>query len=596
MREQRPSPDRLAVVIADGGPVDWDDALASASDDEERRVIRQLRLVESVARVHRSAGSSASDKGVPPTMTASVDRPTWGHLELRERLGQGAFGEVYRAWESRLDREVALKLLKTQGPSEKAFATAIVEEGRLLAKLRHPNVVTVYGAEIRHGRVGLWMELIRGRALEQLLRDQGPFGAREAALIGVDLCRALAAVHGAGVIHRDVKAQNVMREEGGRIVLTDFGAGIDVRAETDDRERAISGTPFYMAPEVVRGEPATQRSDIYSLGVLMYRLVTATFPIEATSWNELRKKHAHREATLLRDRRPDLPEGFVAVVERALAWAPEDRFATAGQMEQALSVALGAAGGSAVATPHSQGGGWRRFRLRLAWGPLQVSIVAAAVVAGIALLSAFRVPQRSVPISEHPPAPTGPSYTVEAALYRVRANASSHERLEPGARLDLGDRLTLEFNASAPLLVYVIDEVDAGHAYALFPLPGLDQGNPLQPGTTHVLPGSREGRNLSWKVDTPGGREHLLVVASPARLVEFEAEMNALARPGQVAVSIPEYAKVHLRGIGGLAESSAGSPGRSARPLFEMAEQLASRSEVVNGVWVRRIELENPPP
>ena len=602
MNRSKEDPENLAIQVADGQPVDWEGALRNASDDKERRVIHHLRLVESVAHVHRNSGSWTATSHESPTLTAGGGTArlaalaplsgTWGPLELKEKLGEGGFGEVYRAFDRRLDRDVALKLLKTESSS------TVIAEGRLLARLRHPNVVTVYGAEIHDGRVGIWMELIRGRSLEQLLQSQGPFGAREAALIGIDLCRALAAVHRAGVVHRDVKAQNAMREEGGRILLTDFGAGIEMTAEKRESRRSISGTPFYMASELFRGEQATQRSDIYSLGVLLYRIVTGTFPIQASSWSELRDKHARREARLLRDQRPDLPEGFVAVVERAIAWTPEERFGTAGQMEQALSLALGSV--SAPASVRVADSRRRRVILLGAVGLLAVAVVGVGLGVGklLAPRPSSRVADSSAreapPIPPAAPAVKPASYTVEGAIYRVAANSSRRERLESGAHVALGDRLTLELRGSTPLHVYVINEDDTGHSFALFPLPGLEPQNPLQPDVTHRLPGSRDGNELSWTVDSVGGREHLMVVASPTRLMEFEAEMNGLAKPGQMAVPIPGRAAVRLRGIGGLEQAPSPVAGNSAGRLFEMAERLASRSETVTGVWMRRIDLENP--
>jgi len=597
MTERERPAERLAVRVADGGPVDWDEAERSASDDRERRVIRHLRLVESVARVHRSAGGSAAADRAPAGRS-------WAHLDLLAQLGEGAFGEVYRAWDRRLEREVALKLLKVDRSHSKRLASTVVEEGRVLAKLRHPNVVTVHGAEVHDGRVGLWMEFIRGRSLAQVLQDHGPFGAREAALVGIDLCRALAAVHRAGVVHRDVKAQNVMREEGGRILLMDFGAGIEAGAEAGVRERKISGTPLYMAPEILAGEPASQRSDLYALGVLLYHLVTRSFPLEAGSWKELRERHARGEARLLRDQRSDLPEPFVRVVERALAPDPRERFATAGQLEQALAAALGLESDPAAlgAVPGATDLP-RATRLPRRWALAALGLLgAASLVVGLLALRRTTAPSPpstapGVTVEATPPsAPSAPSYTVEARLYRVAAGSSVPQRLENGARLALGDILHLEFQASTSVHVYVINEDEAGHAHALFPMPGFEPRNPLAAGARHVLPGTRNGEEQSWVVDTPGGREHLMVLASPTRLVEFEADMSALARPGQTAIPLPESAMVRLRGIGGLAAAPTVAPGESAGRLFEMAERLAARSEVVQGVWMRRIDLENPRP
>ena len=121
------------------------------------------------------------------------------------------------------------------------------------------------------------MEFIHGRTMEDELRARGPLGAEEASLIGVDLCRALAAVHGRGLVHRDIKAQNVMREEGGRTVLMDFGAGTELTAGLR-RSLDMAGTPLYLAPELFDGRPATRASDIYSLGVLLYRHGDARIP------------------------------------------------------------------------------------------------------------------------------------------------------------------------------------------------------------------------------------------------------------------------------------------------------------------------------
>ena len=148
------------------------------------------------------------------------------------------------------------------------------------------------------------MELIRGRTLEDELKTRGAFSAEEARLIGLDLCRALAAVHEAGLVHRDVKTQNVMREQGGRIVLMDFGAGIATEAGV---QRDVAGTPMYLAPEVYAGHQASRVSDIYSLGVLLYHLVTGVYPVSGRNRSAIAEAHSEGRIKRLRDARPDLP-------------------------------------------------------------------------------------------------------------------------------------------------------------------------------------------------------------------------------------------------------------------------------------------------
>src|SRR5439155_7569276 len=133
-----------------------------------------------------------------------------------------------------------------------------------LARVRHPNVVVIHGAEERNGRVGIWTELLSGRTLAEWLVANGPLSAAEAAVIGVELCRALAAVHAAGLVHRDVKLENVMREDGGRLVLIDFGA-VDTPSP-EPLARVELGTPITMAPEQLRGGPVGVPADLYGLG------------------------------------------------------------------------------------------------------------------------------------------------------------------------------------------------------------------------------------------------------------------------------------------------------------------------------------------
>ena len=163
--------------------------------------------------------------------TPSHDLPTsfpetWGDLRLIAEIGRGGFGRVFRAHDPDLKREVALKVIKLRDSSHRA---TVLKEGQMLARVRHNNVVTVFRAQQIGDEIGLTMELIRGRHLGDLVKQEGPMGADEAAVIGVSVCQALAAAHGQGLLHRDVKSRNVMRESGGRIVLMDFGAGREVR-------------------------------------------------------------------------------------------------------------------------------------------------------------------------------------------------------------------------------------------------------------------------------------------------------------------------------------------------------------------------------
>jgi eukaryotic-like serine/threonine-protein kinase len=342
--EQDPRVREIARALASGTPVDWDAAESSAPNDAVRDLIRELRILSTIADLTdgRTTDVSLDGAAAPPGGAAAL--VTWGPLVLHEKIGDGSFGEVYRAWDPRLDRELALKLLRPGRTPADDRASTVVAEGRALARVRHPNVVTVFGADRIEGRVGVWMEYIHGRTLEEVLHDHGPLSAREATLAGIDVCRALAAIHGQGLLHRDIKAQNVMREEGGRTVLMDFGTAVAVRGEPDDNT-ALAGTPLYLAPEVMGGGPPSIASDVYAIGILLFHLVTGSFPVGGRTLGEIRQAHATGHRRLLRDLRADLPRSFIEAIDRAAASSPTQRFATAGALETALAACLAQASG-----------------------------------------------------------------------------------------------------------------------------------------------------------------------------------------------------------------------------------------------------------
>jgi serine/threonine protein kinase len=200
---------------------------------------------------------------------------TWGSFELVELVGRGSFGEVYRAWDPRLQREIALKLLLPWSVDNEAQFDVLLREARALASVRHPNIVPIYGVDRHDGLVGFWTDFVHGKTLALLVREQGPFGYREAALIGLDVAKALSAVHRTGLLHRDIKAENVMREAGGRILLMDFGLSALPQWQCE-----LAGTPRYMAPELFAGGQASVASDIYAVGILLFYLVAGQFPAE----------------------------------------------------------------------------------------------------------------------------------------------------------------------------------------------------------------------------------------------------------------------------------------------------------------------------
>jgi serine/threonine protein kinase len=314
-------------MAKDASPVDpgigesidgWSDTL---------QVICQLRLLADVA------AADQAENPAPPSIPAPS---TWGPLEIIRELGRGGYGVVYLAWESKLERTVALKILHYVDRS-----SAAVQEGRMLALAEHPNVVRVMGADEHDGLVGLWMEFIKGVTLKEFLERNGALGAQEAGNIGICLCQAVAAVHQAGLLHRDIKVHNVMREDRtGRIVLMDLGSGA-VRTDDPRDMPDLVGTPLYIAPELLNGAPATIASDVYSLGVVLYHLVTLAYPVAGETLEGAQEAHGSRRFVPLSDRRPDLPATFVCVVSRALARDPAMRYESVGAMQEELIRAMG---------------------------------------------------------------------------------------------------------------------------------------------------------------------------------------------------------------------------------------------------------------
>ncbi len=553
---------RLAEAILEGEPIDWESELARRPD--LRTGLERLRRIESVVQVQSGDGEVESGLGfpiltfprgteppesdAPPAGGVTADAPggraaaeplplaRWGDLELRECIAIGGYSEVYRAWDPGLDREVALKLIRPDRPIGAVDQERYLAEARRLARVRHPNVVTVFGADFHEERLGLWMELIEGETFEAILDQRGPFGPTEAAVVAVRVCRALAAVHAAGLVHRDVKAANVMRARGGRIVLLDFGAGAELAL---DLQRGgplpEGGTPLILAPELLRGEPATAASDLYAVGALLYRLVTGRYPIEARTIEELATRANQGAWTPLRDLRPDASGACVRVVERALSPEPERRYASAGQMETALQIipsevfprlddAAGIPGVSAAGAGAPGGAGMPGGAASwpaIPWKPLAIGVAVLAMLAFLAEL----VARREVP---RPPGSTGSVARVPGPLdvraIFVRERNGQGTFTMDGDTVVPEDGLTLEIEGSDSMHVYVVERTTAGSAFLLFPAPDLDSGNPVPPGTVRRLPGSRHGRSHQWSLGGRPGVATLVTYASRKPIDALEAE------------------------------------------------------------------------
>jgi serine/threonine protein kinase len=323
--------------VADGAPVDWDALQEHVNSPEASAIVRNLRILARLGDTHRGEPDSlaaTSDEGLRSPLPSSLGEGSyWGRYRLIRIIGEGSYGTVYLARDEQLDREVALKLLHRQLIERED----VKAEGRALARVEHPSVLPIYGIEEHGGRLALCMKYVRGRTLEEIIRSDGPMNADEALVVAKAVLSAVAAVHAAGILHRDVKARNVMRERAGRYMLMDFGAGVMQASDGSSGREATVGTPLYMAPELFYGAPASRKTDIYAVGVLLYFLVTGEYPVSGDTVDTLKAAHRDGRRTRLDERRTELPEAYIRAVDAATSPDPAERPESVAVLLRALS-------------------------------------------------------------------------------------------------------------------------------------------------------------------------------------------------------------------------------------------------------------------
>ncbi|UCC65368.1 MAG: tetratricopeptide repeat protein [Anaerolineae bacterium] len=267
----------------------------------------------------------------------------FGKYRLTERLGRGGMAEVYRAYQPNLERDVAVKVMHGYLAEDEGFVGRFKREARAVAALRHPHIVQVYDFDVKDDAYYMVMEYISGETLKQRLKRLNAQGKRmpleEVTRVFRALCNALDYAHVQGCIHRDIKPANVMFD-GGRLVLTDFGISSIVGGTRYTASGAMVGTPAYMSPEQGQGESGDVRSDVYSLGVILYEMVTGQVPYDADTPLAIVLKHLNEPLPLPRQVRTDVPPAVERVILKALAKSPEDRYQSAGALADALEVAV----------------------------------------------------------------------------------------------------------------------------------------------------------------------------------------------------------------------------------------------------------------
>jgi eukaryotic-like serine/threonine-protein kinase len=263
-----------------------------------------------------------------------------GRYKLEAKLGSGGMSTVYLARDTTLDRPVAVKVMHREMSEQADQLERFRQEARAVAKISHPNVVAVIDAGEDGGHPYIVFEYVEGETLKQRINRVGALDPQEALAYAIEVARGLTVAHARNMVHRDIKPQNVLIDSEGRAKLTDFGISRQLEQDGMTATGRVLGTTDYVAPEQAMGHPVDQRSDIYSLGVVLYEMLIGQVPFHADSQVGVAMKHVNEELPDVQQRRPEVSAAAALVVERATTKDPDQRYQRVGELIDDLSTAL----------------------------------------------------------------------------------------------------------------------------------------------------------------------------------------------------------------------------------------------------------------
>ncbi len=257
--------------------------------------------------------------------------------QLLERIGTGGMADVFRARDLMLERSVAIKILHETYSDDQSFQDRFKQEARAAANLSHPNIVTVHDFGFDHGQLFIVMEHIPGKDLKTILRQRGRYSVEEAIPLMVQACAGIGYAHRAGLVHCDIKPHNMIVTPDGRLKVTDFGIARALSTVMpDERADVVWGSPQYFSPEQAVGEAPSPASDVYSLGVVLYEVLTGALPFTAPSSEELARMHLEENPIPPSEYIPEIPAALEEIVMKVLSKEPAARYRTADQLGRVL--------------------------------------------------------------------------------------------------------------------------------------------------------------------------------------------------------------------------------------------------------------------
>ena len=260
--------------------------------------------------------------------------------KIIKSIGEGGMANVYLAWDTILEREVAVKVLRGDLSDDEKFIRRFKREANSASSLKHPNIVEIYDVGEDNGKYFIVMEYVNGKTLKSLIKKRGALNINEAIDIMLQLTSGIACAHDSYIIHRDIKPQNVMILEDGRVKITDFGIAMALNSNELTQTNSVMGSVHYLPPEQASGSGSTIKSDIYSLGILMFELLTGKVPFKGDNAVEIAIKHMKDPIPSVREFNSSIPQSVENIVLRACAKNPKNRYSSASEMYEDLKTCL----------------------------------------------------------------------------------------------------------------------------------------------------------------------------------------------------------------------------------------------------------------